>query len=376
MQRKNLSYADVGVDTDIEAEAARILYKFSKKTWINRAGKLGEPHALADNFSSVRFARIGNLPAGTLEWGNADGVGTKPEIARLANRYDTIATDLVAMVADDAAILGAEPAHLKTILKVNTLGQDKSRLPYIEKLAKGYVSACADAGVAVINGELAQHNDVMGSVEEFRFEWDATLTWYAHESRLLDGSAIQAGDYLIGLREEGLRCNGISLVRAVLTGKHGNEWSEVKLGKQPLADLALRPSRIYAKAIVDMTGGYDLSRQPRALLHGAAHITGGGMPEKLHRRLLSRHNLGAVIDDPFEPSELFTYCQEVGGVSDREAYKAWNMGQGMVLIAPSFEEILKVCAEYDIEAKAIGRVVHRPGMTIHSRGVQRVKLQF
>lgn len=210
MAKSKLTYSKIGVDTTIEAEAASILYDFSKKTWVNRAGRLGEPRVLVDSFSGARFTRIAQLPPGTIEWGNADGLGTKPEIARLAGRYDTVATDLVAMVADDAAILEAEPAHLKTILKVNTLGQNRARLHYIKELASGYVPACAAAGVAVINGELAQHGDLMGKTDEFRFEWDATLTWYAHESRLLDGSAIVAGDYLIGLREEGLRCNVLS----------------------------------------------------------------------------------------------------------------------------------------------------------------------
>ncbi len=127
------------------------------------------------------------------------------------------------MVADDAAILGAEPAHLKTILKINTLGQSKSRLHYIKELA-------------AINDELAQHGDLMGKSDEFCFGRDATLTWYGHESRLLDGSAIVAGDYLVGLREEGLCCNGISPARAVLGAKHGEDWGQVKLGGRHLAE--------------------------------------------------------------------------------------------------------------------------------------------
>ncbi len=78
--KPKFTYSQVGIDTIIETEAARILYDFSKKTWINRAGKLGEPQALVDSFSGACFARIAHLPAGTLERGNANGLGTRPKL--------------------------------------------------------------------------------------------------------------------------------------------------------------------------------------------------------------------------------------------------------------------------------------------------------
>lgn len=373
---KKFTYAGSGVDTTIEAQAARILYQASKQTWPNRQGKLGEPSALGDSFSGVRFTSISGLPEGTVEWGNADGLGTKPEIARLAGRYDTVATDLIAMVADDAAIQGAEPAHVKTILKVNTLGQDDSRLHYIADLARGYIAPSAEAGVAVINGELAQHNSAMGPHSDFRFEWDATLTWYGHRSRLIDGSQIVPGDALVALRETGLRCNGLSLVRSILSSVHGEDWSGATLDGERLVDLALTPSRIYSGAVVDMTGGYDLHRAPRAVLHAAAHLTGGGLPEKLVTRLLRKWNLGALIDDPFEVPSLMKHCQQLGNVDDSEAYKTWNMGQGMVLITPDPESVIQVCRDHAIEAKVIGRVTKDPAVIVHSRGLHQSTLTF
>jgi len=116
-------------------------------------------------------------------------------------------------VCDDAVIKGAEPILVKSVLSVNTLGQDESRLAYIHELANGYVKAAQEAGVAIINGEIAQHNDRMGRLESFSLDWSGDVTWFGHESRLITGHAIVPGDYLIGLREEGLRANGISLVR-------------------------------------------------------------------------------------------------------------------------------------------------------------------
>jgi phosphoribosylformylglycinamidine cyclo-ligase len=372
VSKPNQTYAQAGVDVDIEAKAARILYEASKKTWANRQGKLGEVVLPFDDFAGLRYIDISNLPEGTVMYGCSDGVATKAEFAERINRYDTLALDLMAMVCDDAVIRGGEPVLIKSVLDMNTLGQDDSRLPFIEQLAKGYEAAAKEAGVAVINGELAQLNDRIGDMGRFRLEWSADLTWFAHKSRLITGYDVQPGDYLVGLREEGLRCNGISLIRKVLRAQYGEHWQEKPFGKQRLIDVAMRPSRIYTKTIVDMTGGYDLSRPAKVTLHGAAHISGGGIPEKLGR-LLRASGHGALIDDPFIPSDLMLHCQELGNVTDREAYRTWNMGQGMVVVTPDQETAIKIAQEHGVEAKVIGKITKRPGIKLASKGINAKK---
>lgn len=375
IQGEGFTYAETGVDVDVEEKAANILFTHAKETWPNREGKIGSAETLQGGFSGLRFSRIGGLPDGTVEWGNVDGVGTKPEIVKAADRYDTIATDLIAMVADDAAIKGAEPAHIETILVVNTLGQDESRLHYIDDLGRGYVKAAKEAGVAIINGEIAQHSTLGGDISQFFFDWGAEATWYAHESRLLDGSAVQPGDYIVGLREDGLRCNGISAVRKALETRHGLKWGDTDFEGQRLADVALTPSRIYSGAIVDMTGGYDLDRTEKAKLHGAAHVTGSGIPGKLGR-LLIPSGLGAIIDNPYEPSNLMKYCQGIAQMKDYEAYRTWCMGQGMLLISQSPEDVMAVAFEHGIESKVVGRITDDSHITINSAGIEGGSLVF
>lgn len=349
----SLTYGQVGVDIDIEAQAAKILYEAARETWANREGQFGEVIIPFDDFAGLRYIDIGDLPPGTVMSGGSDGVATKAEFAERANRYDTLAFDLMAMVCDDAVIRGGEPVLVKSVLDVNTLGQNQDRLQYIRQLADGYVKAAKAAGVVVINGELAQLNDRARSMDRFSLDWSADVTWFAHRLRLLSGNNIRPGDAIVGLQEEGLRCNGISLVRKLLRTHHGNNWETDKLGDEPLIDLALRPSRIYSAAVVEMLGGYMLSRDPKAELSGAAHITGGGIPEKLGRALRPA-GLGAVIRDPFEPSPLMLHCQELGNITDKEAYGAWNMGQGMVIMSRSPDEVMEVAGQHGIAAKIIG----------------------
>jgi phosphoribosylformylglycinamidine cyclo-ligase len=373
---KRATYAQVGVDIDIEAAAAKILYEASKKTWKNRKDLLGEVVVPFDDFAGLRFVRIDKLPAGTVMFGGSDGVATKAELAERAGKFDTLAFDLMAMVCDDAVIRGGEPALLKSVLDVNTLGKDSSRLPIIKQLAKGYVAAAKVAGVAIINGELAQLNDRMGDLKNFHLEWSADVTWFAHESRLITGYDVSPGDSIVALEEKGLRCNGISLVRKILKDRYV-EWENETLGKTKLIEQALLPSKIYSPVLLDITGGYRLAKKPRARLHAAAHISGGGIPEKLGR-ILRASGFGASLDNLFKPCDLMHHCQELGNVTDEEAYKTWNMGNGMLLITPDPQAVIATAQDNKVNAKVVGTIEKQPGIRIVSRGYHKpgVELLF
>jgi phosphoribosylformylglycinamidine cyclo-ligase len=301
-----------------------------------------------------------------------DGIGTKVELAERAGRFDTVAFDLLAMVCDDAVIRGGEPVVVGSILDVNTLGTDDSRLQFIRQLAGGYEAAAAAAGVAIINGETAQLGTrVNGALSPFFIGWGASVMWLAHSSRLISGHNARPGDSIIGLGESGLRSNGISLVRRVLSEKYGASWHspEHQLVGVPIIDLALTPSIIYSKTVLDITGGWNLRQPTRATLHAAAHVTGSGLPGKLGRALKPT-GLGADIHNPLDPPPLLLHCQEIGGVSDREAYRTWHMGQGMVLVTPEPYPVLAISRAHGLEAQVIGTVTDRPGIRIASRGLQ------
>lgn len=369
------SYAESGVNIDIETKAAKILFEASKRTWANRTNRLGEVTMPFDDFSGTRFSRVEGLAPGTVTNSNSDGIGSKIWFAEQSKKFHTLGFDLLAMVCDDAVIRGGEPVHVKSVLTVNTLGNDDERLNYIHQLAEGYEKAANEAGVAIIGGELAQHPNLMGDNDEFHLDWNGDVIWFGNESRILTGSRINPGDFIVGLREEGLRSNGSSLIRRIFTREYINNWQNVMINGQPLGKLVLTPSRIYSKAVVDMFGGWSTKRNPKAIIHGAAHITGGGIPEKLGRALRPK-NLGALIDNPFAPSPLMLHAQELGNVSDREAYRTWNMGQGMLIITPEPESVITTANQHGIEAKRVGLIKEAPGIIIESKGLNQEELTY
>ena len=367
-------YSDAGVNIDLGDEASKILYEASKLTWENRKGKFGEVLEFFGNFSGTRAVRVSGLPADALTNLGFDGIGSKVLIAQIMGMHDTVAYDLFAMVCDDAVVRGAEPVLLGSILDVNSLGKNGKRyIEFVKQLAVGYVKAAREAGVAVVNGEVAELGASVTGYGDFNYNWGAGVAWFARESRLLKGNEIKEGDSIIALRENGFRSNGLSLVIKVMENAHGSNWHNVLFETQiahssnTFGNLVLTPSRIYTKAVVEMFGGF--LGEPKAEIHGVVHVTGGGIPGKL-ARALRPSGLGAYLDKLFYPPEIMKHVQSIGNVSDEEAYKTWNMGNGMLIITPTPNDVLSIASSYNIGAQVAGFVVRDPLIKIKSLGMQ------
>ena len=356
----SVTYAAAGVDLDLGDAASRLLYEAAQRTWTQRQDRLGAVIIPHDDFSGIRAIEVGNLPPGSVMGVGFDGIGSKIEIAERMGVWDTLAHDLFAMVCDDAVTQGGEPVLVGTVLDVNRV-----HLGAIGQIANGYVSAAAAAGVAVLNGELAECGPRLAGYGSFTCNWGAGVVWFARRDRLLSGAEVRAGDAIVGLAETGCRSNGFTLLRQILQREHGDDWHMVPYDGTTLGDLALQQSRIFAKAVVDMLGG--MEGEPQASLHGVVHVTGGGIPGKLGR-LLRRARLGADITSPLPPGTLLKYLQEHGPVSDREAYRVWNMGHGMLLCTPQPDAALGVAERHGISAQVVGRITTEPGIRLRSRG--------
>jgi phosphoribosylformylglycinamidine cyclo-ligase len=365
---KQTTYADSGVNIELGDDASKILYNAAKETWKNRKGKLGEVIVPTDDFTGVRAIDVSNLPRGTLMNIGFDGVGTKVEIAEGLGNHRTVAYDLIAMVCDDAVVRGAEPVLLGSVLDVNSLGTtERPFINEVRQLAEGYIAAAKEANVAIVNGEVAELGSRVSGVGPFNYNWAAGVVWFAKKERMFTGNEIREGDCLVGLKEEGFRSNGISLVRKIMKTNHGDKWYGLqwKNGNSTFGEQALTPSRIYTAAAVEMFGGYN--GMEKAEVHGIVNVTGGGVPGKVGR-ILKPSGLGAFIGDPFEPPEFMEHVQLLGGVSDIEAYRTWNMGQGMIVITQKPNGVMDIASKYGIEAKKIGMVVKTPGITLMNRG--------
>lgn len=357
------------VNIELGDDVSRMLYEASRLTHNNRPGLLVEFH---ESFSGLRA-----IPATALkDIGNTymslafDGVGTKVEVSERLDDHSVVAHDLFAMVCDDAVVRGAEPVAIGSILDVRQLNDTEHTRNAVRQLGQGYVDAAKAARVVVVNGEVAELGDRVGGYGDFNYNWGAAVLWFAHRERMLTGHQIQPGDSLVGLAEHGFRSNGITDVRKAMLEHYGPEWQQVvvtELGELSLGRLVQKPSIIYSGFVSELTGGYDIEKEPKARVTGVAHITGGGQPSKLGR-MLEPSGLGVTIDNPIAPPQVMLEMQRLRKFPDEKAYGKWHMGPGMVIATPESEKVLALAETEGVAAQAIGQVTDEPGIRIRNRG--------
>ncbi len=341
------TYRKAGVNIALGDLCSLIMSAAADKTFANRKGKTGTVKIL----EKKGLHRIITITFGsTTLLLNSDGIGTKVEFAERTGRHDTMAYDLFAMLCDDAVRFGAEPVAISNILDVNALKEET-----IRALAKGMVGAAREAGITVVSGEIAELGTRVVGYGKNSYNWGGTVLSILRKD--LTGSRIKKGSAIVALEEKGFRSNGISLVRKIMEKIYGADWHRKKFGSKTLGEQALTPSRIYTRAVLEM---FDI-------VSSVIHVTGGGIPGKLGR-LLGMKNYGADITDPFVPCEMMLVCQKLGRVEDAEAYRTWNMGQGMLLVTEKPERAIAIASRYKIKARVAGVITGKPGVKITSRG--------
>ncbi len=346
----SVSYAQAGVDIKKGDAASKAFYEASRRTWKNRV------QSGFDDFSGVRYC---TPPSGVVMGENVDGIGTKSEVAERLQRFETLGFDLLAMVCDDAVVRGGEPFYVTNVLDVSKVEEKP-----MASLAAGLEAAAKEAGVAVVNGEIAELGAKVGGYGAFRLNWAASCTWFAKKERLILGNAVKAGDSVVTFKEEGFRSNGLSLARKIMEREHGDEWHE---SDPKLVEQILRPSKIYSRFAVSLFGG--IGGTPTAKVPAMAHITGGGIPGKLGRAL-KPSGLGACLEDLFEPCKAMKRLMEIGNVDVAEAYRAWNMGNGFMVITPEPDAVLAQAKAFKLQAKVAGNVLNEKSITIEGKRAQ------
>ena len=335
------SYREAGVDLDAGAEAVRRIGPLVRST--RRSGVVGDIGGFGGLFDpSAAGFRDPLLVSAT------DGVGTKAEIARLTGRLDTIGRDLVAMCVDDLVCAGATPLFFLDYLAIGHLDPEA-----VECLIAGIAAGCAEAGCALIGGEMAEHPGVMAADQ---FDLVGFAVGAVERGRLLDGSAVVVGDLLVALDSPNLRSNGFSLARRLVFDVAGRSLDDSAWegADRTLADELLAPSVIYAPAVVATLAAHEV--------HAVAHVTGGGLPGNLPRVLGDA--VDAVVDPTtWEVPRIFRELQAMGGVDDDEMARVFNMGVGMVLAVPAsgVDDVVATLATHDRSAWVVGELVPGSG---------------
>ncbi len=247
---------------------------------------------------------------------STDGVGTKVLVAQQAARYDTVGEDLVNHSVNDILVHGARPIAFMDYIAGHRLPVDM-----IAGVVEGIARACTAHGMALAGGETAQ---MPGVYAERTFDLAGTIIGVVEEDEAIHGHAIRPGDVLVACEATGLHTNGYTLARQVLLGTMRLALTDRVPGTDTsVGDALLAVHRSYERAL----------RPVLPLLHGLAHITGGGIGGNLVRVLPA--GCHAVIETAsWAWPALFGAIADGGGVSVDEMRDVFNLGVGMVAVVP------------------------------------------
>ncbi|MBN1425526.1 phosphoribosylformylglycinamidine cyclo-ligase [Candidatus Fermentibacteria bacterium] len=345
-----------GTDIDLGNMCSRIAYDHAVRTFAHRAGKPGVVWSGLDgSFSNI--LRFGDTRIGI----SSDGIGTKVEVAERVGSYRTLGFDLMAMVVDDLVSNGIRPTTLSNILDVDHLDPQ-----VVDELMSGLCEAAAAAGVTVSGGEIAELGSrVVGWGHKMHFNWCATgIGYLPADTEPVDGSRVRVGDAVIALKSRGFRSNGFSRIRSIMEGVFGASWHTSWFDEsQTWGEVLLTPSFIYAPCVAALLD------EGHAVV-GIAHVTGGGIPDNLARPLRAG-TFGARLTEPYPPLPVMRKLQELGEVPEPEAYRLWNMGNGMLLIVGAGHSHATVerirAAGYD--ARIAGTVIPEPVISLETGGL-------
>ncbi len=271
-----------------------------------------------------------------------DGIGTKLLVAMMMEKYDTLGADIVNHCINDIAVYGAEPISF-----LDYFGTGKLKSPCYEHVLSSIADACKESNCAFIGGETAEMPGMYGD----DFDIVGTINGVVDKNSIIDGSRIKSGHIAIGLSSNGLHTNGYSLARHVLFNKAGLSVATFleELG-ETVGDALLHPHICYRKAIsVALEQDIDIT--------GMAHITGGGLYDNVPR-VLPDETKAIFKKESLPIPPIFKIIQREGNIEDREMYRIFNMGIGMVWFLPEnhADEAINICNNLGFNAGICGHI--------------------
>lgn len=327
-----LSYSKAGIDityTDTIKKEMSGHLEMGDKRVLNRLGAFASLYDI--NFPQIKE------PVLVLK---SEEPGSKQKLAMEYGYTESICHDMINHLVNDIVVMGAKPlAVLDTIVCGN------AEKDTIKSLVKGVADACRENECSLVGGETSIQPLV---VDSGVYVLTSSIAGIVEKSKVIDGSRIREGDAVLAIASNGLHTNGYSLVRLLM-----DKFPHMKLDKidgVTFLEQIMRPHTPYYKAI---RGLFETD-----VIHGMAHITGGGIRDNLGRVI--PEGLCARVDlSKIKVLRIFKYMKKKGRISEREMLHTFNCGVGFILVIPKREKefvVKTVQKNYDCyEIGVIGR---------------------
>jgi phosphoribosylformylglycinamidine cyclo-ligase len=348
---KNFTYADAGVNREQRAESKKAL------------------KVLQETYKYSTYGSVMRLPYGNIFPINKniyldlviEGVGTKVLVAQLAEKYDTIGVDAVAMAVNDVIRSGATPLAIADNIHAQT-----SDPALVKDWLEGIARGAAQAGCPVTGGEIGDVAEIIQGLTQGKgFDMIIAAIGQVAKKEIITGENIKPDDPIIGLRSSGLHSNGISLARKILFSHWGGKYKPDDIPDaldREIAHEVLEPTKIYVKPL--------LKTAQTVKVKAAVHITGDAYLKFIN---LSRFSPGIGFEfNNFKPHPIFGLIQKTAlklgySITDEELFKTFNMGWGFAVIVDKTDtdKAMNALEKTGAEPEQIGKVTGKQKIEIH-----------
>ncbi|MDI6848093.1 MAG: phosphoribosylformylglycinamidine cyclo-ligase [Candidatus Bathyarchaeia archaeon] len=349
MTRK-VTYAGAGVDRELRAESKKALRLLRDTHRFCRCGEVIElPYGNIFCLDENRYLDL-----------VIEGVGTKVLVAQLAEKYDTIGVDGVALAVNDVIRSGAKPLAI-----ADNIHAQVSDPVLVREWLKGIAKGAVESECVVPSGEIGDVEEVVkGLVEGKGFDMVVATIGMVSRGKIIYGRDIKQGDSIIGMRSSGIHSNGVSLARKILFKQWGGKYQPFDIPdglEREVVYEVLEPMKIYVKPLLNVA--------EELKVKAAVHITGDAYL-KFDRLAEFSKGIGFEFDN-FDPQPIFELIQktasELGGViTDEEMFKTFNMGWGFAVVVDKADrdKAVDVLGKARVHAEQIGHITDSEGIKI------------
>lgn len=256
-----------------------------------------------------------------------DGVGSKLLLAERFKRFEHIGKDLVAMVVNDCITSGAKPLFLTNYISTKRIVVDE-----LKSILLSISKSCAENDIVLLGGETAEH--------DYSEHYDLSATCIGlldNDQSSVGENKIVVGDKIVGLPSNGFHSNGYSLLRKTML-------RDLDQLDDSTVEAVMKPTEIYCKRLSSFSD--------RHLIHGMAHITGGGLFNI--GRILPDFTAAVLHRDRFKLPDVIEILMS-SYIKDLDVLERnFNMGVGYILVVdPTFLKVNKISDD------VIGEIVER-----------------
>lgn len=336
---KEFAYAKAGVDRELRAKSKESLKRLNETYKYSRYGKMiklpyGNIFPFGDRYLDLQI----------------EGVGSKVLLAQLADKYDTIGIDAVALAVNDVIRSGSKPLAI-----VDNIHAQVSDPHLVDEWIKGITRGAIESECFVPAGEIGDVAEVIrGLIDGKGFDMVVATIGEVTKKDIVYGDEIKPGDAVIGLRSSGIHSNGISLARKSLFEQWGGKYDAFDIPDgfdREIVFEVLEPMTIYVKSIINVLKEFHVK--------GLVHITGDAYL-KFNRLMEFSKGIGFEFNN-FKPQPIFQLIQETAEklktpISDLEMLKTFNMGWGFAVVCDkeNKDDVIGNLKKSKAEAELIG----------------------